>query len=190
MGQEAGETVYRDQRTCMAMVRVASRMRVTKTRWVAGPTGRVPSLDGVPAERSLEKNCPCREGRSRCAPASLGFGNEYDLGANLKDLPHEGLSTPIQKGIPWKDRDNPNARSRRGRWTLWRGYAVSVIRKNRSSSVNFATARPPWKWHRAEKRTARYNDTSTIAKKSKSRTRSGFSTTVVWSGPLEACRRG
>ena len=78
-------------------------------------------------------------------PRFIGFGFDYDDGQILKDLYHDKL-WEIQKGIPWKDRNNPNARSRRGQWTPWRDKAVSVIP---GKSIKFARLRDrsaPWKW--------------------------------------------
>src|SRR5208282_2561467 len=63
----------------------------------------------------------------------------------LKDLPYDKL-WELQKGVRWKDRDNPNARSKRGRWTLWRGYAVSVIPGKSIKLAKLRDRSAPWKW--------------------------------------------
>ena len=78
-------------------------------------------------------------------PRFVGFGFDYDDGQILKDLPYQKL-WDFQKGVRWKDRHNPDARSRRGQWTPWGDKAVSVIP---GKSIKFARLRDrsaPWKW--------------------------------------------
>ena len=139
---EAGETVYRDQRACMAMV------GGVEDKGYKDQVGCWP--DGASSENLMEflleqpRKFMSKEAKPM-RPRFIGFGNEYDWAQILKDLPHDKL-WEIQKGIPWKDRHNPNARSRRGRWTLWRGYAVSVIPGKSIKLCKLRDRSTPWKW--------------------------------------------
>ena len=148
---EAGETVYRDQRACMAMVGGVED-KGYKDQIRCWP-------DGASSENLMEflleqpRNFASKDPKGM-RPRFIGFGFEYDEAQILKDLPYDKL-WEIQKGIRWKDRDNPNARSRRGQWTLWRDNAVSVIP---GKSIKLARLRDrcdPLEMARAKRRLAK-----------------------------------
>jgi hypothetical protein len=139
---EAGETVYRDQRACMAMVGGVED-KGYKNQIRCWP-------DGARSENLIE--CLLEQPRNFASkdpkgmrPRFTGFGFDYDIGQILKDVPDDKL-WELQKGIPWKDRDNPNARSQRGRWTLWRGYGLSVIPGKSIKLCKLRDRWTPWKW--------------------------------------------
>jgi hypothetical protein len=139
---EAGETVYRDQRACMAMVGgVEDKGYQDQIRcWP----------DGASSENLIEflleqpRNFASKDPKGM-RPRFSSFGFDWDMAQILKDLPYDKL-WEIQKGIRWKDRNNPNARSKRGRWTLWRGYAVSVIPGKSIKLARLRDRSAPWKW--------------------------------------------
>jgi hypothetical protein len=139
---EAGETVYRDQRACMAVV------GGVEDKGYQNQIGCWP--DGASSESLMEllleqpRKFMSKEAKPM-RPRFIGFGFDYDIAQILKDLPHDKL-WEILKGIPWKDRDNPNARSRRGRWALWRGYGVSVIPGKSIKLCKLRDRWTPWKW--------------------------------------------
>jgi hypothetical protein len=141
---EAGETVYRDQRACMAMVGgVEDKGYQDQIRcWP----------DGASSENLIEflleqpRNFASKDPKGM-RPRFSSFGFDWDMAQILKDLPYDKL-WEIQKGIRWKDRNNPNARSKRGRWTLWRGYAVSVIPGKSIKLARLRDRSAPWKWQR------------------------------------------
>jgi hypothetical protein len=139
---EAGEKVYRDQRACMAMV------------GGAGDKGYEDQIrcwpDGASSENLIEfllgqpRNFASKDPKGM-RPRFIGFGFDYDIAQILKDLPYAKL-WELQKGVRWKDRDNPNAHSKRGQWTLWRGYAVSVIPGKSIKLSRLRDRDAPWKW--------------------------------------------
>ena len=139
---EAGETVYRDQRACMAMVGgVEDKGYQNQIRcWP----------DGANSENLMDflleqpRNFASKDPKGM-RPRFSGFGFDWDTAQILKDLPYEKL-WEIQKGVRWRDRNNPNARSKRGRWTLWRGYAVSVIPGKSIKLCRLRDRWTPWKW--------------------------------------------
>jgi hypothetical protein len=139
---EAGETVYRDQRACMAMVGGVEDKgyRDQIRRWPDGASSENLIEALLEQPRIFASKDP-----KGMRPRFIGFGFDYDDGQILKDLPYHKL-WELQKGVRWKDRNNPNARSRRGQWTPWRDKAVSVIP---GKSIKFARLRDrsaPWKW--------------------------------------------
>jgi hypothetical protein len=138
----AGETVHRDQRACMAVTGgVESKGYKNQIRcWP----------DGASSENLIEylleqpRNFVSKDPKGM-RTRFIGFGFDYDMAQIFKDLPDDKL-WEIQKGIRWRDRENPNARSKRGRWTLWRGYGISVIP---GKSIKLCKRRDrwtPWKW--------------------------------------------
>jgi hypothetical protein len=139
---EAGETVHRDQRACMAMAGgVEKKGYKNQIRcW----------RDGASSENLIEylleqpRNFVSKDAKGM-RPRFIGFGFDYDIGQILKDLPGDKL-WEIQKGIRWRDRENLNARSKRGRWTLWRGYGISVIRGKSIKLCKLRDRWTPWKW--------------------------------------------
>jgi DNA polymerase type B, organellar and viral len=139
---EAGETVYRDQRACTAKV------GGVEDKGYKDQIRRWP--DGASSENLIEALLEqprifASKDPKGMRPRFIGFGFDYDDGQILKDLPYDKL-WELQKGVRWKDRHNPNARSRRGQWTPWRDKAVSVIP---GKSIKFARLRDrsaPWKW--------------------------------------------
>jgi hypothetical protein len=139
---EAGETVYRDQRACMAMVGgVEDKGYQNQNRcWPDGASSENLIEFLLEQPRNFASKDP-KGMRSRF----IGFGFEWDKAQILKDLPYDKL-WEIQKGVRWKDRDNPNARSKRGRWTLWRGYAISVIPGKSIKLARLRDRSTPWKW--------------------------------------------
>jgi hypothetical protein len=139
---EAGETIYRDQRACMAMAGGAEdKDYKDQIRcW----------SDGASSENLIEflleqpRNFASKDPKGM-RPRFIGFGFDYDIAQILKDLPYAKL-WELQKGVRWKDRNNPNARSKRGQWTLWQGYAVSVIPGKSIKLSRLRNRDAPWKW--------------------------------------------
>ena len=78
-------------------------------------------------------------------PRFIGFGFDYDDAQILKDLSYDKL-WELQKGVRWKDRNNPNARSRRGQRTPWRGHGLSVIPGKSIKLAKLRDRSTPWKW--------------------------------------------
>jgi hypothetical protein len=139
---EAGETVYRDQRACMAVT------GGVENKGYKNQIRRWP--DGARSENLIEylleqpRNFASKDPKGM-RTRFIGFGFDYDMAQILKDVPDDKL-WELQKGIPWRDRENPNARSKRGRWTLWRGYGISVIPGKSIKLCKLRDHWTPWKW--------------------------------------------
>ena len=136
---EAGETVYRDQRACMAMVGgVEDKGYQNQIRcWP----------DGASSENLIEflleqpRNFASKDPKGM-RPRFIGFGFDYDDGQILKDLPYDKL-WELQKGVRWTDRTIPTRVRDAANGRLGEIKLSPSFRENRSSSQGFATAAPP-----------------------------------------------